>query len=369
MKNFILCLVMSVCLHTMLLAQNQYQIEQVNVVNIGDGRLLFRSLSKNEPLQGEQRIIDGYHSAYTQANFKNGFFDGKYQEFKYNKISVEGNYKEGRKDGIFKEYYADGITLKKETPMTDGKTNGVVKSYYANGKIDKEKGFKDGQEHGVEKHYDWQTGECIREHFYEKGLQQGAQKSRISGSADYWRVENYKNGGLHGAYTEHYMNKKPRVLGNYENGAKTGKWMYFHENGDTIKIETYNNNMLNGLKVVFSGGKRERAYSYKNDRKNGLCVDFDTYTGKPKWETNYKDGEKEGKEKCWITSSRNSYIETITYKNGVKSGPYIAVYQEDKKLSIKEGTLKEKGQYENNIRVGHWILYNPDGTIKEERDE
>lgn len=65
-----------------------YQIDEVSVINYGDGRLLFRQLNDDKtPLQGEHRIIDGYHSEYLLANFKDGMFDGLYRHFKRNALA------------------------------------------------------------------------------------------------------------------------------------------------------------------------------------------------------------------------------------------------------------------------------------------
>lgn len=55
-------------------------------------------------MNGEFRIIDGYRSQYVQAEFKEGMFDGKYQEYSHNALRREGSYKEGRKNGLFREY-------------------------------------------------------------------------------------------------------------------------------------------------------------------------------------------------------------------------------------------------------------------------
>lgn len=78
-------------------AQKEYQIEQVSAINMGDGRILFRDLKTDKPLDGEHRIIDDYHSAYILADFKEGLYNGKYEEHEYNKLICEGAYKEGRK--------------------------------------------------------------------------------------------------------------------------------------------------------------------------------------------------------------------------------------------------------------------------------
>lgn len=78
-----------------LFAQKEYKIDQVSVVNVGDGRLLFQELKTEKALNGEHRIIDGYHSAYVLASFKDGFYDGGYKEYVDNILITEGSYKEG----------------------------------------------------------------------------------------------------------------------------------------------------------------------------------------------------------------------------------------------------------------------------------
>ena len=71
-------------------AQKIYQINEVSEINLGDGRYLYRDAKKEKPLNGEFRIIDGYRSQYVQAEFKEGMFDGKYQEYSRNELRREG---------------------------------------------------------------------------------------------------------------------------------------------------------------------------------------------------------------------------------------------------------------------------------------
>ena len=85
-----------------------YQVDEVAVINQGDGPLLFRQLDEDKtPLQGTYRIIDGYRSEYVVAEFKDGMYHGEYQHFKHNKLRESGTYVDGRKEGIYKEYYSD----------------------------------------------------------------------------------------------------------------------------------------------------------------------------------------------------------------------------------------------------------------------
>lgn len=60
-----------------------YQVDELSVINYGDGRLLFRQYDKdNTPLNGSHRIIDGYRSEYILAEFKDGMYNGDYKYLK-----------------------------------------------------------------------------------------------------------------------------------------------------------------------------------------------------------------------------------------------------------------------------------------------
>lgn len=63
-------------------------------------------------MQGEYRIIDGYHSEYILASFKNGMYDGLYRHFKRNVLAEESTYKDGWREGYRKTYYGDGKTCR-----------------------------------------------------------------------------------------------------------------------------------------------------------------------------------------------------------------------------------------------------------------
>lgn len=207
------------------------QVEEITVINYGDGRFLFREATEAKtPLAGEHRIIDGYRSECIVAEFENGMYNGLYRHFKNNKLTEEGTYKEGRKDGLFK-YYTSSGKLREEKPYMEGKINGIVKSYYLNGKLEKEKGYKMSEEHGVDKYWEYNDGDCrlTRDNNYKDGIPDGRQWSVISSNANGFIKECfYKEGRLDGKYSEIYTEgkglNKIRQKGEYRNGEQVGKW-------------------------------------------------------------------------------------------------------------------------------------------------
>jgi antitoxin component YwqK of YwqJK toxin-antitoxin module len=49
------------------------------------------------------------------------------------------------------------------------------------------------------------------------------------------KIEEYENGILNGKYSEYYMNGNIKTKGEYKNGAKSGSWLNFSEDGKKIK--------------------------------------------------------------------------------------------------------------------------------------
>ena len=205
-----------------------YQVDELSVINYGDGRLLFRQYDKdNTPLNGSHRIIDGYRSEYILAEFKDGMYNGDYKYFKNNRLKEEGTYKEGRKDGVYKEYYSDGVALKKEAPFKEGKLNGIVKTYYTNGKLETEKGYAMSIEDGVERDYDYESGEITTDRNYKNGVLHGSQIAHYgSNIGDFIQRVTYENGKMTGSFSEIFTDGTIKKTGKYnKDGEKDGEWL------------------------------------------------------------------------------------------------------------------------------------------------
>jgi len=282
-----------------LFAQTEFNIEEITVINLGDGRYLHRKKSDDKPIEGERRIIDGRRSEYKLAEFKDGLYDGKYQFFKSNKLREEGSYKEGRKDGIFKEYTSDGVTLKSQKTYKNGKTDGVWISYFANGEPEREKTYKEGIEEGPERKYDYKSGDLITEMNFVNGKKHGKQHQQITSSTKHYIIEsNYDNGILTGDYSEIYVdNGIVCKQGVYKNGKEEGLWTLQTPDGMPEKKLMYKEGKLNGEchTKYFVDGTVSEIENYKDGKRHGLCQSF-FFQKKTKLqsETNYSNGKKEG---------------------------------------------------------------------------
>ncbi|MDO4702542.1 toxin-antitoxin system YwqK family antitoxin [Tannerella sp.] len=190
-----------------------YQVEEITVLNYGDGCFLFREHNESKkPLEGKHRIIDGYLSEYILAEFKDGMYHGSFQRFKYNKMVEEGMYFEGRKIGVYKVYFSDSKQVKEESLYTEGKLNSIRKTYHVDGSLQSEKGYKMSVEDGIDRKYESQTGKILRDMFYRDGVLEGKQERHImSNIGNYVKRSNYRNGKLHGPYSEVYTEGEKRT--------------------------------------------------------------------------------------------------------------------------------------------------------------
>ena len=60
-----------------------------------------------------------------------------------------------------------------------------------------------------------------------------------------------------------------KTTGQYENGKKTGLWVYGDRYGNKEKEETFANDRLEGKQTYYEGNTVSKYYHYKNDEKDG----------------------------------------------------------------------------------------------------
>lgn len=345
-------------------AQQPYQIGEVSTINMGDGRILFREAKTDKPIEGKHRIIDGYHSAYIDAGFKEGLYNGDYEAFLDNRPIEKGHYKEGRKDGQFSYYSKFDGKLKEEKSYKNGKLDGVSKSFYTDGKLEHERNFKAGKQDGKELRYDY-DGTLRMDHNYKNGKQVGKQYTYMKGTYETYDTMYYNENGLpEGEYVSMFTFGKPRFVGYYKNGQKDGRWTEIAESGDTLDISTYVNGKKDGFQVVFDSetGKRKLEFSTHNDLKEGIYRKYDPKNGELIYEATYLHNRLNGKERTLVVDNRFDYWEISTYDNGRQTGPFESRY-------VKNNRIRETGHYENGHRKGRWKRFDIDGKLELEWEE
>ncbi|PXV68816.1 antitoxin component YwqK of YwqJK toxin-antitoxin module [Dysgonomonas alginatilytica] len=250
-------------------AQNQIQLADIELTNLGDGQMYGHSRDEEKtPINGKSRIITGFTTEYIDAEFAKGYAIGKWEYYKDNKLSVYVTYDNGYMDGEYAELFPSGtpklegkfVKGKKEgewqTYNSDGdkkltevyKANELEKkiTYYTNGNIDTERNYKNGKEDGAVKQYTLE-GVLKSEKNFVNGKQVGKQiQYYASNNGDYIETSNYSpDGKKEGEYSEVYADSKSfKVKGQYSKNQKDGKWVFENKAGKRVREEVYENGVL-----------------------------------------------------------------------------------------------------------------------------
>ncbi|OIQ36067.1 MAG: hypothetical protein BM563_11520 [Bacteroidetes bacterium MedPE-SWsnd-G1] len=188
---------------------------------------------------------------------------------------------------------------------SEGERHGKWKKYYPNKRIRYEGTFENGIEVGVFKFYSMNSSDnpmVIRT------FEVDSNKSLVQ----FFTVKGVLE-------SEGEMIEKQRI----------GKWLYFHKDGKTVMIEeNYENGKLSGeYKLFYENTKLTKLTHYQNGIEHGNCKQY---------------------------SDSGILIEDVNYVQGQLHGP--AIYYET------SGELKQKGFYEEDLRVGVWEIYK-DGQL------
>ncbi len=188
-------------------------------------------------------------------------------------------------------------------------------------------------------------------------------------------------------------------------GERTGRWLFYHPNGELAKEATYVDGKLDGpLRQFFDNGVPSVIATYRNGlaegeaRLNSRCGGLreirpyqnDKITGDSRnyylngqlsKQTTYRDGERAGEEKGFYDDGSLEY--TQTYVADQLQGPF-EVYYADKTLERKgaydkdelhgpyttyhdNGQLDETGTFEHGKRIGLWKQYYRWGKLSNEK--
>lgn len=219
-------------------ASAQQIIEWNNLQTITDNarRTVYYEKGSKQPLQGEYRIVRGLDEE--RVKLSDGIINGDYFRYRDGVLRESGIYAKGKRNGIFTEYYQDGVTPRKETPMQQGKIDGTVKTYFRNGKIETEKEYRQSVESGRERRFDSKTGEQIFESHYIDGKKEGEEWEIFENGRTLRSrtTRHYRNGKLDGSYrVESTRDGKPYITieGQYTDGEKSGRWKQYNATDDT----------------------------------------------------------------------------------------------------------------------------------------
>lgn len=368
-------------------SQTELLISDMELINLGDGRLFGRKNDDEKtPLEGKNKIITGFTTEYINAEFKEGYAVGKWEYFKNNKLEAsqefvggfmegknfiyasdgvtlksESTYSKGELEGNKITYYSDGKTLESVTPFTKGEVVGVIEKYYMNGKKESEKGMKNGVEDGPDRKYD-ENGNLTAETIYKNGRPDGKSFANMysSKSGDYMRTTNYKDGQLDGDYSEVYANGTVKVKGKYKGGKKIDIWEANDSDGKKLPTEVYKDGDLVKKVTYYTNDNVDTEKEYQNGKEHGVVRHY-TPDGTLMYEKHYQEGRQVGNQMMLYKSTLGDYYEYAIFDaSGRKDGPYSEVY-------VKNKQSKVIGLYLKGQKHGKWTYYTNGKATKEEK--
>mgnify|MGYP001166687707 FL=1 len=265
------------------------------------------------------------------------------------------DYKKGDKDGEELKYDSTGVLIF-EVVYREGIRNGIEKEYFVNGQLKRSSKYKDNKLNGKTEYFD-SLGVRLETIAYKDSLRQGKTTVWWPNGEAYKRFT-YEKGILEGKYEEWDSSGKDIVTGDYVNGKRHKKWLYFDSEGRRDNflfldmdstITDYEFNYYPNWQIV-----EEPSF---NDQ--GL---FDG-----KWESFYVDG---------ATSKK------YTYDEGKKDGTWESYYQDDRRDNYtfydQDSLITDYDfKYYQNLQImeepkfsknglfdGKWEQYHGDGAIK-----
>lgn len=194
----------------------------------------------------------------------------------------------------------------------------------------------------------------------------------------------FVDGKTDGSDTTTYPSGCPMVIRNHVRGVENGKWTFFYDSlgtvsweenysvgekhgpqitysrkenaaiGDTVKLETYSNGVLNGPKVLYyPNGKRRKQSNYLNGLLEGPFLVYNQ-EGKIIEEMNYKQGKRNGVFKYYYDDG--TLLRTESWTMDVKNGEFKTFYY--------EGHIQTTENYKKGIKEGWFDEFFPDQKPK-----
>jgi antitoxin component YwqK of YwqJK toxin-antitoxin module len=228
--------------------------------NYDSGKPKWIGQYKNDVIVEELIQYEESGNILSVENFKDGKLNGPFEYFQNGKLREVGhmvdnkkngevkaywvnqnlkrieNFKMGIAEGEFKEFFIGG------TLMSSGKTKlglprGTWQWYYENEKLKREMVYTDGVR---TKSSEWdKKGNMLYEQEWKGNIQHG--------SCKYWNIHgllvknyNYRNGKLHGKFTDYYQTGVNRSSGNMKYDMMQGDWTFWFHNGKKEVSCTFN---------------------------------------------------------------------------------------------------------------------------------
>lgn len=140
--------------------------------------------------------------------------------------------------------------------------------------------------------------------------------------------------------------------GQFKDNIPQGTFKYFFPGGAVKAVSVFSEDgKTTTTTTYFPSGKKNAEGKYVNEKKDGLWRFFSEYDESLVSEEMYTAGKKNGQSKTFFAGK--NVAEMITWKNGLKEGPWIQYYD--------DGATKLQGNYTNDLKEGAFSVFYPTG--------
>ncbi len=305
-----------------------------------------------------------------------GLKQGRWIDFYENgNKKTEYNYLNDKLHGMLRQYDNSG-TLLSETRYLNGEVYvprvedeiklkaEVKKSYFPDGKLQYEGAFINNIPVGIHKEYNQQgklitakeytgAGELLGEGLFdEKGLRTGFWKLYDQYYSYFFGEGNYLNGQKDGKWIFYYPDGKTELEGFYSEGKPDREWLWLYQSGSKKREEVYLNGKREGLYAEYDSASNVILQGeYFDDARVGEWVyQVGDITEKGAYELDEKTGE-------W----KHFYNETnrLRFIGEFKDGDAEGTH----KWFFPDGKVELIGTYRVGKKNKDWKRYNPDGSL------
>ena len=286
-------------------------------------------------------------------HYLNDCFDGLQQEFYENgKLKLECLYANGKKIGTFKEWFENG-QITSEIQLDKGKRSGLAKTFYENGQIKSESFFNTaGNLEGVEKYFE-ENGQLVFEGLYSNGLKSGIHQEWYKNGV-LKKKTNFLAGKIHGSNEEFYENGALALKANYVDNFIDGDFINYFEDSTIHEKKQFEKGKPIGIHLEYhqsqapdSNNVLASALCYSMGKLDGVQKRF-YKNGKPEVVLTYKNNILHGLKSLW--SMEGNLLEEATYLDGDLDGRYFLVKDDGTKIITN---------YKNNLKHGAEEVYYP----------
>lgn len=282
---------------------------------------------KNKPYTGVSYKLWENKIVNEVTSWVDGLKDGEYKEFTEDNVLVSNLwYYQGIKHGEYAYFYPNGA-LKNKGTFYNGLLNGEIWGYYPNGRPQYMNTYTMGARNG--KSHTW----------------------FVNGRTE--QTSNFVNDVPDGEVLAWYPDSIPRYQTEYKAGIKNGRFYRFHKTGCPAE-ESY-----------FKMGKKDSVFRawdefkcalieegfFANGEKNGTFIQYG-FNGDTLKIENYKYNKLDGRFMQWQDRGLES---SGYYKEGKPQGYW--------KYGMMSFYQMREGNYDNGIMVGLWKFYDNQGRL------